>query len=204
MIALRLALSPVSLGVGRCGDCPTGDRHPMASSRASSCIGAGKSRSRRGRPRIPWRTPSRCIRIEPAQSALGCASHPRRSDQTRDRCRAVERRRLISLSVTDHPTAEWVARQITEASLWDEAPAHHLIRYRDARHGDIVRRRMAAMGIRDHPTAPRSTWQSGHAERLIGSIRRVGPGSRSDPGQGPLASRFAAHAAYSTSGRICP
>ena len=28
------------------------------------------------------------------------------------------------------------------------------------------------MGIRDHPTAPRSPWQNGHAEGLIGSIRR--------------------------------
>jgi transposase InsO family protein len=28
------------------------------------------------------------------------------------------------------------------------------------------------MGIQDHPTAPRSPWQNGHAERLIGSIRR--------------------------------
>jgi transposase InsO family protein len=28
------------------------------------------------------------------------------------------------------------------------------------------------MGIRDHPTAPRSPSQNGHAERLIGSIRR--------------------------------
>jgi hypothetical protein len=28
------------------------------------------------------------------------------------------------------------------------------------------------MGIRDRPTAPRSPWQNGHAERLIGSIRR--------------------------------
>jgi transposase InsO family protein len=28
------------------------------------------------------------------------------------------------------------------------------------------------MGIRDHPIAPRSPWQNGHAERLIGSIRR--------------------------------
>jgi len=26
-----------------------------------------------------------------------------------------ERRRLISLSVTDHPTADWIARQLTEA-----------------------------------------------------------------------------------------
>lgn len=29
-----------------------------------------------------------------------------------------------------------------------------------------------AMGIRDRPTAPRSPWQNGYAERLIGSIRR--------------------------------
>lgn len=28
------------------------------------------------------------------------------------------------------------------------------------------------MGIRDHPIAPRSPWQNGYAERLIGSIRR--------------------------------
>ena len=28
------------------------------------------------------------------------------------------------------------------------------------------------MGIRDHPIAPRSPWQNGHVERLIGSIRR--------------------------------
>ena len=82
-----------------------------------------------------------------------------------------ERRRLISLSVTDHPTAEWIARQITEAFPWDEAPTH-LIRERDARDGQLVRRRMAALGIRDHPIARRSPWQNGHAERLIGSIRR--------------------------------
>jgi len=36
-----------------------------------------------------------------------------------------ERRRLISLSVTDHPTAEWIARQITDAFPWDEAPGLH-------------------------------------------------------------------------------
>jgi len=82
-----------------------------------------------------------------------------------------ERRRLITLSVSDHPTAEWIAQQITEAFPWDEAPTH-LIRDRDARYGHAVRRRLVAMGIRDHPIAPRSPWQNGHAERLIGSIRR--------------------------------
>ena len=81
-----------------------------------------------------------------------------------------ERRRLISLSVTTHPTAEWIARQITEAFPWDSAPIH--LRDRDAAYGLAVTRRLAAMGIRDHPIAPRSPWQNGHAERLIGSIRR--------------------------------
>jgi transposase InsO family protein len=82
-----------------------------------------------------------------------------------------ERRRLILLSVTDHPTAEWIAQQITEAFPWNEAPSY-LIRDRDARYGHAVRRRAMAMGIRDHPIAARSPWQNGHVERLIGSIRR--------------------------------
>jgi len=82
-----------------------------------------------------------------------------------------ERRRLISLSVTANPTAEWIAQQITDAFPWDEAP-DYLIRDRDASYGQAVTKRLAAMGIRDHPTARRSPWQNGHAERLIGSIRR--------------------------------
>jgi hypothetical protein len=42
-----------------------------------------------------------------------------------------QRRRLISLSVTANPTAEWIARQITDAFPWNEAP-DYLIRDRDA------------------------------------------------------------------------
>ena len=82
-----------------------------------------------------------------------------------------QRRRLISLTVTINPTAEWIAHQITDAFPWNEAPAH-LIRDRDASYGNAVTTRLASMGIRDHPTAVRSPWQNGHAERLIGSIRR--------------------------------
>jgi hypothetical protein len=66
-----------------------------------------------------------------------------------------QRRRLISLSMTTNPTAEWIARQITDAFPWNDAPAH-LIRDRDGSYGHAVTRRLAAMGIRDHPTAPRS------------------------------------------------
>jgi transposase InsO family protein len=82
-----------------------------------------------------------------------------------------QRRRLISLSVTATPTAGWIARQITDAFPWNEAP-DYVIRDRDGSYGHAVTRRLAAMGIRDYPTAARSPWQTGHAERLIGSIRR--------------------------------
>ena len=83
----------------------------------------------------------------------------------------LERRRLVWTNVTANPTAEWIARQITEAFPWDEAP-RYLIRDRDTSYGAAVTRRLRAMGIRDRPITPRSPWQNGHVERLIGSIRR--------------------------------
>jgi transposase InsO family protein len=83
----------------------------------------------------------------------------------------LPRRDLVRVDVTTHPTAEWVARQITEAFPWEQAP-QYLIRDRDQVFDAVVRHRVRAMGIRDEPTAPRSPWQNAHAERLIGSIRR--------------------------------
>jgi len=83
----------------------------------------------------------------------------------------LDRRDVIWIGVTTNPTAEWVARQITEAFPWDDAP-HYMIRDRDRIYGTIVTRRLRAMGIRDKPTASASPWQNGFAERLIGSIRR--------------------------------
>src|SRR5215468_2146025 len=82
----------------------------------------------------------------------------------------LDRRELIWINVTANPTAEWVARQITEAFPWDEAPGY-MIRDRDCVYGTIVTRRLRAMGIRDKPAAPASPWQNGFAERLVGSIR---------------------------------
>jgi transposase InsO family protein len=81
------------------------------------------------------------------------------------------RRQILWLGVTAHPTAEWMARQLTEACGWDRTP-EYLVRDHDSVYGEIFIRRLRAMGIRDRPIAPRSPWQNGHAERLIGSLRR--------------------------------
>src|SRR3954470_3548237 len=81
------------------------------------------------------------------------------------------RRELIWIGVTSSPTAEWIARQITEAFPWG-SPPHYLMRDRDGGVGAVQRHLLSAMGIRDNPIAPRSPWQNSLAERLIGSIRR--------------------------------
>jgi transposase InsO family protein len=83
----------------------------------------------------------------------------------------LDRRDLVWINVTANPTAEWIARQITEAFPWDGAPGY-MIRDRDRIYGAAVTRRLRAMGIRDKPIVPASPWQNGFAERLIGSIRR--------------------------------
>jgi transposase InsO family protein len=82
-----------------------------------------------------------------------------------------DRREIVSFAVTRHPTAEWLARQVSETFPWDSAPCH-LIRDRDRSYGEVFLRRLQSMGIRDRPIAPRSPWQNPYVERLIGSIRR--------------------------------
>jgi transposase InsO family protein len=81
------------------------------------------------------------------------------------------RRELLWLGVTAHPTAEWIAHQLTEAFGWSEPP-RYIIRDRDGAYGSAFIRRLTAMGIRDRPISTRSPWQNGVAERLIRSIRR--------------------------------
>ena len=81
------------------------------------------------------------------------------------------RRQLLWVEVTSHPTAEWLARQITEAFPWLSAPTY-LVRDNDGAFGHVFTRRVSAMGIRDRPISPGSPWQNGYAERLIGSVRR--------------------------------
>ena len=62
------------------------------------------------------------------------------------------RRQLLWIAVTRNPTAEWLARQITEAFPWDSAPKY-LVRDNDRAFGAAFKARVRAMGIRDRPTS---------------------------------------------------
>jgi len=83
---------------------------------------------------------------------------------------AHERRRVVHVAVTDHPTAAWIAQQLREAFPWADAP-HYLIRDRDwSFHAWATT--ATALDIHDVVTAPRSPWQNASAERLIEFMRR--------------------------------
>lgn len=84
---------------------------------------------------------------------------------------AHDRRKIVRTGLTEHPTAAWISRQVTDASRWDTAP-RYLLRDRDASYGSEFRRRVEAMNITEVITAPRSPWQNAYVERVIGSIRR--------------------------------
>ena len=51
------------------------------------------------------------------------------------------RRQILWFGVTAHPTAEWIANQLTEACGWEQIP-RYLIRDRDGAYGEIFIRRV--------------------------------------------------------------
>ena len=105
------------------------------------------------------------------------------------------RRQLLWFEVTRHPTAAWLARQITEAFPWASAPTY-LVRDNDRAYGHVFTSRVKAMGIRDRPISPGSPWQNGIAERLIGTLRRECLDQMLIFGEAHLRRTLSAYAAY--------
>src|SRR4051794_7085518 len=70
-------------------------------------------------------------------------------------------------------TCSWSPRSPSGSYMdFSFSAPQYLIRDRDRVYGEVFTRQLRAIGIRDRPTAPRSPWQNGYVERLIGSIRR--------------------------------
>ncbi len=82
-----------------------------------------------------------------------------------------DRRRILHVNVTKHPTAAWAARQLLAACGLEDEP-RYLLRDRDAIYGEEYHRQAAALEIKEVTTAARSPWQNPYAERAIGSIKR--------------------------------
>ena len=82
-----------------------------------------------------------------------------------------EKRRIVHVNVTEHPSAEWTAQQVVNAFPWDEAP-RFLMRHRDSIYSSAFSKRVRGLGLEEVKSAPRSPWQNPYAERVIGTIRR--------------------------------
>jgi putative transposase len=84
---------------------------------------------------------------------------------------SLERRRILHVNVTAHPYAAWAAQQIVEA-VGPDPDVVRLIRDRDGIYRAVFDTRVRNLGIEQLRTAPRSPWQNGYAERLVGTLRR--------------------------------
>ena len=84
---------------------------------------------------------------------------------------AHDRRRILHVNVTPHPTSTWTRQQLREAFPW-HVPSRFLLHDRDAIFDVALRSTVAALGLAEVRTAPRSPWQNPFVERVIGSIRR--------------------------------
>ena len=84
---------------------------------------------------------------------------------------AHDRRRILHVNVTQHPTSAWTRQQLREAFPHD-ANARFLLHDRDTTFDAAFDQAVEAFGLAAVPTAPRSPWQNPYVERVIGSIRR--------------------------------
>ena len=71
-----------------------------------------------------------------------------------------ERRRILHFNVTEHPTAEWTARQLLEV-VGERETFAYLVRDRDRSYGKRFSRQASGLGIREVMTAQSSPWQNG-------------------------------------------
>lgn len=82
-----------------------------------------------------------------------------------------DRRRILHLNATAHPTSDWIVQQLREA-LPLPCRYQYVLLDRDAKFGTDVFAFLEASGIKAIRTSIRSPWQNGVAERWVGSCRR--------------------------------
>ena len=82
-----------------------------------------------------------------------------------------DRRRVVHVNVTAHPTAAWTRQQLREAFPYQTAPAY-VVRDRDGCYGPDFGRLLQTFGTEEILIAPRAPWQNPFIERVIGTLRR--------------------------------
>jgi putative transposase len=82
-----------------------------------------------------------------------------------------DRRQILHVNVTRHPTSTWIAQQLREAFPYESAPRFLLFDH-DQKYGLEVLAAFRILQITGVPTSIQSPWQNGVAECWVGSCRR--------------------------------
>jgi transposase InsO family protein len=83
---------------------------------------------------------------------------------------SLERRAIVHVGVTGHPTGAWVAQRMVEAVA--DAPPRHLLHDRDSIYDAHFRRRLHGLGVRCLRSPPRAPLANAICERLVRTLRR--------------------------------
>jgi transposase InsO family protein len=84
---------------------------------------------------------------------------------------AHDRRRILHLDATQHPTSAWASQQLRNAFPYDCAPKYLIFDRASNFEGDVIDT-IKSFGIQPKRTSFKSPWQNGVAERFVGSCRR--------------------------------
>jgi transposase InsO family protein len=84
---------------------------------------------------------------------------------------SFQRREIVHVGVTEHPTAEWAAQRVVEA-IGERAPPRFFLHDRDSIYGGAFRRRVSGLDVRELVTPPRAPTANAYCERVVGTLRR--------------------------------
>ena len=71
----------------------------------------------------------------------------------------LDRRQILHVSATEHPTQNWLANEVTDAFTKHPRP-NYLIRDRDRSYGRKFSARVKELGMQEHVTRKQSPWEN--------------------------------------------
>ena len=112
-----------------------------------------------------------------------------------------DRRELVHLAATAHPTAAWIWRQLIAATPWGRQP-RYLVRDRDRLHGGAFAARARGLGIETLLTPVRAPRANAIAERVVRALRNEGLDHLIVVNEAHLRAVLGEYAAYYNSSRL--
>ncbi len=84
---------------------------------------------------------------------------------------SLDRRKVVHINVTQHPTAERTSMQLLQAFPFETEP-RYIVRDRDKIYGEKVQETLRLLEVEEKVISARSPWHNGYCERVVGTLKR--------------------------------